>query len=267
MAFTRRDLFWYCAGVLTVAVIALLVHALNGSQNSASADVSAHGGAGVPKAGLITSPDEPASGAESAPNPRAAGSMDEMLARLESRLAAQGGSDADWELLAQTYQFVGRTDDAKLARSHHLPPSATANVSPAAAAASDEPAGTAGTGGGGSPSSAAISGNVDLAAALKSKVPDGLTLFIVAKSVDSPGPPVAIIRTTTGHWPLAFTLDDSNSMMPGRTLSSAKRVTIEARISRAGVATPQPGDFQSSIATVDARQGTAVRILIDHVIG
>jgi hypothetical protein len=270
MAFTRRDLFWYCAGVLTVAVIALLMHALNGSQNSASAQVSAHGGAAVPRGGSIPSPDEPASGAESVPNPRAAGSMDEMLARLESRLAAQGGSDADWELLAQTYQFIGRTDDAKLARSHHLPPSATANVSPAAAAASDEPAGTAGTAstvGGASPSAAAISGNVDLAAALKSKVPEGLTLFIVAKSVDSPGPPVAIIRTTTGHWPLAFTLDDSNSMMPGRTLSSARRVTIEARISRAGVAAPQPGDFQSSIATIDARQGTAVRILIDHVIG
>jgi hypothetical protein len=266
MAFTRRDLFWYCAGVLTVAVIALLVDALNGSPTSALAELSAHGGAGVPKEGFIPSPDEPDS-AQSAPNARAAGSMDEMLARLESRLAAQGGSDADWELLAQTYQFVGRTDDAKLARSHHLPPSATASVSASVAAASDEPAGTAGTGGNGSASPAAISGNVELAAALKSKVPDGLTLFIVAKSVDSPGPPVAIIRTTTGHWPLAFTLDDSNSMIPGRTLSSAKRVTIEARISRAGVATPQPGDFQSSIATIDARQGTAVRILIDHVIG
>lgn len=253
MAFTRRDLFWYLAGVLTVVAIALLVHALNGSQNSAPADLAGHAGGSMAASGTSVPADDSQSPPASESNPRAAGSMDEMLARLETRLAAQGGSDADWELLAQTYQFVGRTDDAKLARAHRLSPSDT---TPAASDA-----------GAGNPGPAAITGNVDLAGALKGKVPDGLTLFIVAKSVDSPGPPVAIIRTTTGHWPQAFTLDDSNAMMPGRNLSSAKRITIEARVSRAGTATPQPGDFQSGIATIDAHQGTPVRIVIDHVIG
>jgi hypothetical protein len=190
----------------------------------------------------------------SAPSaPASAASMDELLQGLESRLATQGGTDADWELLAQTYQFVGRTDDAKLARAHKLSPAATSSDQTSAPASATAPA--------------AISGNVDLAAALKGKVPDGLTLFIVAKSLDSPGPPVAIIRTTTGRWPLAFTLDDSNSMIPGRNLSGAKRVSIEARVSPTGGATPQPGDFQSSIATIDAHQSTPIRIVIDHVIG
>jgi cytochrome c-type biogenesis protein CcmH len=256
MTFTRRDLFWYCAGVLTVAVIALLVHALNGAQHSTQASLGMHGES-------LPSPSNPPPAdtgpAAAAPNGRAAGSMDEMLTRLEARLAAQGGSDSDWELLAQTYEFVGRTDDAKLARSHQLPPSATTSASPSVSPATDESTAAAGP--------AAISGHVDVAAALKSKVPDGWTLFIVAKDVDSPGPPVAILRTTTGHWPLAFTLNDSNAMMPGRALSSARRVTIEARASRSGMATPQAGDYQSSIATLDAHQATAVRILIDHVIG
>jgi hypothetical protein len=261
MAFTRRDLFWYCAGVMSVLVVGLLVYALSGSQNTGTAGVASHT-MSAPADDSATPAPEPASG--SAGIAARAGSMDEMLARLEARLASQGGSDADWELLAQTYEFVGRTDDAKLARAHQLPPSATTDaspaISPATATASDGAAGaTAGA--------AAITGHVDLAAALKSKVPDGLTLFIVAKSVDSPGPPVAIERTITGSWPLTFTLNDTNSMIPGRTLSGARRVTIEARVSRSGQATPQPGDFQSSVTTIDAHESTPVRIVIDHIIG
>jgi hypothetical protein len=254
MAFTRRDLFWYCAGVTTVLVVGLLVHALNGSQNTTAAAVDSHTMSMPASAGTASDAAAPAQGR--------AGSMDEMLAQLEARLASQGGSDADWELLAQTYEFVGRGDDAKLARAHHLPPSAMTGASPAqsGAAPNDSAADQAAA-------AAAISGQVELAGALRTKVPDGLTLFIVAKSVDSPGPPVAIVRTTTGGWPLTFTLDDSSSMVPGRTLSGARRVTIEARVSRSGQAAPQPGDFQSSITTIDPHAASPVRIVIDHIIG
>jgi hypothetical protein len=255
MAFTRRDLFWYCAGVMTVLVLGLLVHALNGSQNTPAAAVASHT-TSMPADGSA------ASDTAAPPAQSRAGSMDEMLARLEARLAQQGGSDADWELLAQTYEFVGRSDDAKLARAHHLPTLAMTATSAAQAGAtqSDSAAGEA-------TAAAAISGQVELAGALRTKVPDGLTLFIVAKSVDSPGPPVAIVRTTTGGWPLPFTLDDSSSMVPGRTLSGARRVTIEARVSHSGQAAPQPGDFQSSITTIDPHAASPVRIVIDHIIG
>ena len=64
-------------------------------------------------------------------------------------------------------------------------------------------------------------GEVVVADALKGKIPAGLTLFIVAKSVNSPGLPVAIIETTTGTWPLQFQLDDSQAMVPTRKLSTA----------------------------------------------
>jgi hypothetical protein len=249
MTFSRRDLFWYCAGVLSVLVVGLLLRALNGSQNSSAPTVD-------------VAPDptpSPAPSAAAAKSPQAAGSMEEMLARLEARLASQGGSDSDWELLAQTYEFVGRSADARLARSHQLPASVTPAESADPAPDTQRPASSS--------AGANVSGDVVLAGALKSQVPEGLTLFIVAKSVDSPGPPVAIVRTTTGHWPLSFRLDDSNSMMPGRTLSTAQHVTIEARVSRSGMAAPQPGDFQSSVATIDPHQAKPVRIVIDRVIG
>lgn len=345
--------------------------------------------------------------------PGAAGSMDAAVAGLERRLASGGGGEGDWELLAKSYEFLGRTADAAAARQKRLPPGAggtsgagsmpgaepaaaipaAAPLSPAAlkeAAAAEEArgkreftkaaaiyaglaarnemnadtwanyadvagalnnnslagqpatyisnalrldprhakalwlqaslehethqyqaavgtwqrliavlgagsadgkliaanlaedqrlAGTsagvgAGTGAGApaaAPAAAAsgvrVRGEIDVADALKGRIPAGLTLFIVAKSVNSPGPPVAIVRTTTGTWPLQFQLDDSQAMLPSRRLSTAGTVTIEARTSRTGQAMPATGDFQGVIGPIDPAAGKTVRVVIQRVIG
>src|SRR5215470_4318747 len=47
---------------------------------------------------------------------RTAKSMDAEVAGLEARLARDGGTPADWSLLAQAYDFMGRPEDAKRAR-------------------------------------------------------------------------------------------------------------------------------------------------------
>ena len=112
-----------------------------------------------------------------------------------------------------------------------------------------------------------VRGEIDVADALKGRIPPGLTLFIVAKSVSSPGPPVAIVRTTTGTWPLQFQLDDSQAMLPSRRLSTAGAVTIEARTSRTGQAMPAAGDFQGVIGPIDPAAGKPVRVVIQRVIG
>lgn len=49
-----------------------------------------------------------------------AGSMEDALAELSTRLATQGGTDADWELLAQSYDFLGRPSEAAGARQHEV---------------------------------------------------------------------------------------------------------------------------------------------------
>jgi len=54
----------------------------------------------------------------------AAQSMDAAIAGLEARLAGGGGTDADWELLAKAYEFLGRSEDAQRARTHVATPSA-----------------------------------------------------------------------------------------------------------------------------------------------
>ena len=90
---------------------------------------------------------------------------------------------------------------------------------------------------------AAVVGTVSLDARFAARVSSDATLFIYAKAADTPGPPLAVMRTTAGSWPVSFRLDDSMAMMPSRRLSQFEHVVIEARISRSGQATPAAGDL------------------------
>jgi hypothetical protein len=197
-----------------------------------------------------------------------AGSMGDAIASLQARLAKGGGSADDWELLAKSYEFLGRPAEAAKARAHQLPPlpadgtaAATApRTSPAAAPGTAAPSGNA------TASGASVSGEVALAPTLKAQATAGTTLFIVAKSVDSPGPPVAVLRTTVGSWPLKFELNDSESMLPGRNLSSAHRVTVEARISRSGQPLAAAGDLQGTSGIIDTADHKPLAIVIDKVV-
>jgi cytochrome c-type biogenesis protein CcmH len=98
------------------------------------------------------------------------------------------------------------------------------------------------------------------------RVQPDATLFIYAKAADSPGPPLAVLRTTVGTWPVTFRLDDSLAMMPSRRLSQFERVVIEARISRSGQATPAAGDLYVTSPVLHPSPGTRLALVIDHEI-
>jgi hypothetical protein len=203
-------------------------------------------------------------GAASPTSKPGAGSMDSAIAALEARLAKGGGTPDDWELLAKSFEFLGRPADAAKARAKQLPSlagDAKSSASAPAASASVPVAGSPAVGSG-----VAVTGEVTLAAGLAAKATAGETLFIVAKSVDAPGIPVAVFRGSVGNWPLKFTLDDSQAMMPGRNLSSAGRVTIEARISQKGQPLPAAGDLQGSSGVINPADHQPLKITIDRVI-
>ena len=329
----------------------------------------------------------------------AAGSMNAAIDSLRARLAKGSGSSDDWELLAKSYEFIGRPDDARQARAHQLPPATEAPSPAAGAAAIDSPApaaalspeslkllskaaqarhdkqyaaaakiykqlaaanqmnadawadyaDTAGTlqsnklagepetyiakalaldanhpkalwleasaeeeagrygdaiatwqrlqgvlpqdsqdakivaanvqrdreaganakadaAGTNAAAGTSISGEVSISATLSSRATPGATLFIVAKSVDQPGPPVAVYRGSVSAWPVKFTLDDSSSMLPGRNLTNAKHITVEARISRSGQAQPAAGDLRGVTGVIDPSSHQPLKIVIDEVV-
>jgi len=92
--------------------------------------------------------------------------------------------------------------------------------------------------------SLAISGTVSIASSLAGKGSATDTLFVFARETNGPPMPVAIMRATKKDLPFTFRLDDSNSMMPSRTLSDVAMVVIVARLSKSGQAMPQSGDLE-----------------------
>jgi hypothetical protein len=47
-----------------------------------------------------------------------AGSLNNVTNKLATRLATQGGSDNDWKLLAESYEYLGRKAESDAARAH-----------------------------------------------------------------------------------------------------------------------------------------------------
>jgi cytochrome c-type biogenesis protein CcmH len=115
------------------------------------------------------------------------------------------------------------------------------------------------------PAGKSVTGSVSVAPQIASKITGTETLFIFARAENGPRVPLAVVRASARELPMKFALDDSQSMAPGMNISSAQALRIEARISRAGKATPEPGDLEGASAVVKpgARD---VAVVIDKVV-
>lgn len=112
---------------------------------------------------------------------------------------------------------------------------------------------------------ATVSGVVTLSQSLAADVMPTDTVYIFARAVQGPRMPLAILKAEVSNMPIEFTLDDSMAMDPSMNLSSTSAVTVVARVSRSGNATPQSGDMQGAVQNVQI--GTSdIEIVIDEVI-
>lgn len=103
---TSRSRWMLAAGMAAFLAIAMTIYFTVGrpelaDQTAANAMTSSH-------------PDISGGSASSV------GSMAEATAKLASKLASGNGSDADWQLLQQSYEFMGDTAGAALAGQHQL---------------------------------------------------------------------------------------------------------------------------------------------------
>jgi len=95
-----------------------------------------------------------------------------------------------------------------------------------------------------------VAGTVELDPALRSEVKDTDTVFVFAKASKGPRFPLAVLRKQVKDLPFSFVLDDSMSMMPDAKLSGFSSLVVGARISKTGNATPQVGDLEGSVSSV-----------------
>ena len=157
--------------------------------------------------------------------------------RIWERLMPQVEPDSDdarmlQEAIAAAYAASGKTaPTVAAAKAKPEIPNAGGTTAKAVAAASS------------------VSGQVDLDPTLKAKAAPGDTLMVIAR-VPGTRMPVAVLRTRASELPLKFTLDDSLSMSPQARISAASEVEVEARVSKSGMAMPEPGDLISAVQTV-----------------
>jgi cytochrome c-type biogenesis protein CcmH len=107
-----------------------------------------------------------------------------------------------------------------------------------------------------------ISGTIEIAADMKSKLKAGDIVMVIARQ---PGErmPVAVLKTTVSGFPMSFSLTDALAMNPNAPLSKLSEATIEVRISKTGMAKPEVGDLISSVKTVKVGSNN-IRLLVDQ---
>ena len=79
-------------------------------------------------------------------------------------------------------------------------------------------------------------------------------VFVAVIEADGPPMPIAARKLVASQLPSKILLSDSDALIAGRSLSSAGKVRVIARLSTSGTATPQAGDweaFSDSIAIGD----------------
>jgi cytochrome c-type biogenesis protein CcmH len=111
-----------------------------------------------------------------------------------------------------------------------------------------------------------ITVNVKLDPKLKDRIKSPMTLFILARDPNQPGPPLAVQRHMSTEMPLKVELSKANAMLATRTIDGADSVEVVARLSASGTPMQQSGDYAGSVQYSFSKQGShgEVNIEINH---
>ena len=108
-----------------------------------------------------------------------------------------------------------------------------------------------------------VSGVIDITPPLKLKIQATDVVLVIARK---PGErmPVAVLKTRAESFPMDFVLNDSLAMSPNALISQLSEVSVEVRISKTGMAMPEPGDLISAAQTVQVGAKN-IQLLVNQV--
>ena len=114
------------------------------------------------------------------------------------------------------------------------------------------------------PAMGSIELNIDVAPPLAGKVPQGATLFVIARRGEG-GPPLAVVRRAAGAWPQRISMTDANAMLPGVSLASGGALKVIARVSSSGQPVAVSGDLFGEVG-YDFSSADPATITIDRIV-
>lgn len=106
---------------------------------------------------------------------------------------------------------------------------------------------------------------VTLSPAIQQTLREPRTLFVLARD-PAGGPPLAAKRMSSSALPLTVELTERDAMIPTRTLASAQRVEVVARLSKSGTPQAQSGDYFGQTDYEFGKDTGTVNILIDQTV-
>jgi cytochrome c-type biogenesis protein CcmH len=138
---------------------------------------------------------------------------------------------------------------------------AGAGMVPPAAAATNSGAQPAAASG-----SRSIKVSVSLAPQLRQQFSGALPLFILARDPSGGGPPLAVQRHSSDNLPLNIELGEKDAMIPTRSIATAPKVVVVARLSRSGAPQAQSGDLYGEAEYEFGKSSGPLTIIIDRTV-
>ncbi|MBU0499316.1 MAG: c-type cytochrome biogenesis protein CcmI [Gammaproteobacteria bacterium] len=101
---------------------------------------------------------------------------------------------------------------------------------------------------------------------LKEKVSPGDSLFIMAKAIEGPPMPLAVVKLKAGDLPAEVALNDAMAMSPDLRLSKFPKVLVLARIVKGAGPNAQSGDMESDPVETATTGAAPLRLVIGRII-
>lgn len=116
---------------------------------------------------------------------------------------------------------------------------------------------------------AAAAGSLRISVSISDEALEGVepddAVFVLARAVDGPSMPLAVVKRQVRDLPLELVFDDSFAMTPQNKLSDHERVVVVARVSRTGTARASSGDPYGQSEAVDVAADSAVEVVISEI--
>ncbi len=216
--------------------------------------------------------------------------VDELLVGLKQRLEAQPDDVDGWVLLSKSYYHLDRRQEADdafekaktlgytgswqpLPRIDSFSQSKSSSsfnssisfkdykIGDDIALAKNQPDETVGQAG--SMEANGLKLKISLTSALQQSLSPEFPVYVFVRAAEKPGPPLAVVRKRVAELPFELVLNDSNAMMPGKTISSAEQVIAGARISISGNPQRQSGDYEQLSNSIPSNSSKTVELVIN----